>query len=89
MMATELKIPATDVDLIAANDGSVLSVVGKIVELTPQGPRRTEDTIYLTLTPRQAMRLLALLQKAQAQLGLPPHPEPVSLIAVPPAKDRN
>jgi len=88
-MPKETKIAATDVQLTALRDLSAFSIVGTVVEITPDGPRRTEDAVHLTLSSRQAMRLLALLQAVQAKYGLPAHPDPVTETIVPPAKDRN
>lgn len=85
----KIMIAATDVSLGVATDLSTFSIVGRIVEQSHQGPQRTEDEVHLTLTIRQAMRLLAMLQAVQTKYGLPAHTDPVSETIVPPAKDRN
>jgi hypothetical protein len=89
LMPKDIKIVATDVSLAAKKDLSALTILGRIVETTPKGPRKTANTVQLTLSARQAMNLLSQLQAVQSKYNLPLSTSPVIETAVPPAKNRN
>jgi hypothetical protein len=88
-MADDLDVAVADVFLTSNIEGTMVAIEAQIVDLSPTAPpRRSGKSIRLSMTPRQAMRLLAQLQAAQAQFSYPSEPT-ASPTTVPPAKARN
>jgi hypothetical protein len=67
---------------------SQVVIACRLVEHGPDGPRLTERQVRLGMTLADAMALHAQLSHARSRLELP-EPGPVTMTAVPPAKDRN
>jgi hypothetical protein len=87
-MKADFNHDVTDIELMSDARGAVFVIRSQVIDQLPSGPRRSGKYIHLTMTARQAMRLLALLHGAQTKLNLP-IPADVRLTTVPPAKDRH
>jgi hypothetical protein len=87
-MKAEFEYSVTDVQLIANPQKTAFLLRSEVVDQPSTGPVRSGKHIHLTMTTKQAMRLLSMLQAAQANFGLEIAQESKPLY-VPPAKDRN
>jgi hypothetical protein len=84
----EFQFDATDVELVVNKQLTAFIIRAETIDQPPTGPQRSGKHIHLTITTKQALRLLSMLEAARQKLGLHREP-PASALTVPPAKDRN
>ena len=89
VMEADFEFLVTNPQAVGQPERNALLLRFELFQQSPDGLQQSGRFVHLSLTPQNAMRLLAILQAVQGAMKLPAEPTPPTRIDVPPEKDRH